>query len=338
MIGITMILVVIGHHSFPFSPRWYNDVLHPWIYLFHMEMFIFLSSFLIRYSYRGVHSVGEYLHYIGRKLVKFLIPFLVIGITVSLANAWVNGIPNDEIGRVALSSLRMLLLYPMTSDASFLWYIYVLFGFYLISPIVFRLPRWVQMTLCTLSIGLPLLHPSHLLGAYLFCKYAFFYFLGILCATGWIDETDSSTPDAPKEQSKPWLWVALATPFVIWSILLVLTRTHTLDLGSAFWTAPSAFHLIEPCLAIVFFYALSRLIIRCHWITRLLSAISRDCYWIYLLSLFISWLCAYLLAISGWGPHCPFWLFLLFSTTMGIAVPMALERLSRHLPNRRKRK
>ena len=54
MQGLAMILVVIGHHLFPFMPEWYR-ALHYYIYLFHMPFFIFISAFLIRYKkYKGI--------------------------------------------------------------------------------------------------------------------------------------------------------------------------------------------------------------------------------------------------------------------------------------------
>ena len=54
MQGIAMVLVVLGHHLFPFMPEWYMRMFY-WIYTFHMPLFIFISGFLVRYSYKGVH-------------------------------------------------------------------------------------------------------------------------------------------------------------------------------------------------------------------------------------------------------------------------------------------
>ena len=83
MVGMAMILVVMGHFTLGFEPDWYNKGLHNWIYSFHMEMFVFLSAFLIRYTYKGVQSPLEYGKYIWRKFKKFFVWFVVIGITVA---------------------------------------------------------------------------------------------------------------------------------------------------------------------------------------------------------------------------------------------------------------
>lgn len=325
MIGIAMILVVLGHQTVPFSPRWYDEGLHEWIYMFHMELFMFLSAFLIRYSYRGVKSVGDYGRYIWRKFVKFFVPFLVIGLVVSLASAYERGVAMDNMWGVALDSLRRLLLYPIYSDASFLWYIYILFGFYLVSPLVIMLPRWVKMVLCVATLALPLLNAGQLLGAGLFCKYAFFYMLGILCGEGYEELRNVKT----------WVWGLLAIPFAVWSVLVFIARLGGQLSYPWLTVAPWQFHIVEPCLALPFFYFLGRLLTQVGWVNKVLSAISHDCFWIYLLQMFVVWTCYFALQGMGFEGRCPFWLFLIVSTVLGIAVPMAVERVSRYLPSRR---
>ena len=68
MVGLAMILVVLGHMSVGNEPYWYSHGLHNWIYSFHMELFLFLSAFLIRYSFKGVTTVAEYGKYVWKKL------------------------------------------------------------------------------------------------------------------------------------------------------------------------------------------------------------------------------------------------------------------------------
>ena len=83
MVGMAMLMVVMGHFSVGFEPQWYHG-LHNWIYSFHMQMFLFLSAFLIRYTYKGTSSLREYGLYIWRKFKKFFLWFLVIGMGVAL--------------------------------------------------------------------------------------------------------------------------------------------------------------------------------------------------------------------------------------------------------------
>lgn len=328
MIGMAMILVVLGHQSFPFSPRWYNEGLHEWIYMFHMELFMFLSAFLIRYSYRQINSISDYGRYVWRKLVKFFIPFLVIGLIVAIASAYMAGAAFDQIGQIALQALRQILLYPIWSDASFLWYIYILFGFYLISPLIIALPRWVKMVLCVASLALPLLQPGQLLGAALFCKYAFFYMLGILCGEGFEELRNVKT----------WVWGILSLPFLAWSILMFIARLGDGALDVPWLTvAPWQFHVVEPCLALPCFYFLGRMLMQVSWVNKVLTAISRDCFWIYLLQMFVVWTCAYAFQGIGLVGRSPFWPFLIVSTAMGIAVPIAIERIASLRTQKRKK-
>lgn len=57
MQGFAMALVVLGHHLFTFLPAWYKEM-HTYIYMFHMPFFMFISGFLIHYSYKEVWCIG----------------------------------------------------------------------------------------------------------------------------------------------------------------------------------------------------------------------------------------------------------------------------------------
>lgn len=312
MVGLAMIFVVLGHQSFDFAPNWYNFSMHDWIYRFHMEVFIFLSSFLIRYSYKEIHSLIEYLRYIGRKFKKFFIPFLLVGVAVAGAKAWNAGLAKADFWNVLWQSVRGLLLYPMASEASFLWYIYVLFGFYLVSPLVFKLPSWLKMTLCVLSMALPLVHAGHFLGGFLFCKYTFFYFLGVVCA----EDFDQL------QNIKTWVLGLLSVPFLFWSVRYMMWRSHP-ELGSTFVeVGPQGYDILTGCMALPLFYFLARLLEHCSWTTTVLARISADCFWIYLLQMFVAWGCAYGFTATGWNDIVPFWVFIIVSGTLSIAFPI----------------
>ncbi len=324
MVGLAMIFVVLGHQSFDFSPRWYSQGVHEWIYMFHMEVFMFLSAFLIRYSYKGVSSVKQYLQYVGRKFVKFFIPFLIIGLTVSLSKAYAMGLDVNVMWTAVASVLKTLVLYPMYSDASFLWYIYVLFGFYIISPLVIAMPKWLKMALCVAALALQLLPAGHLLGSFLFCKYTFFYMLGILCGEG-VDDFQAI---------KTWVWGCLSVPFIVWSVMVLVARIGGGMDYEWLLVAPWQYHVIEPCLAIPFFYFFARLVRPIGWVNKMLSIISVNCFWIYLLQMFVIWACVYAVEVSG--IKCPFWLFMLMSTVFAIVIPIAVQKISAFLPKLRK--
>ena len=114
MQGIAMVLVVLGHHLFSFMPEWYKE-LFVWIYTFHMPLFIFISGFLIRYSYRGVNSWKEYKQYVTKRLKKFFLPFLIVG-TIGTFATW-----NFNDVNVLLKNLLNLIISPKQSEVTFLW-------------------------------------------------------------------------------------------------------------------------------------------------------------------------------------------------------------------------
>lgn len=308
MVGLAMIFVVLGHFTVGFEPDWYSLGLHNWIYTFHMQLFIFLSAFLIRYSYREVKSPLEYTAYIWRKFKKFFVWFIVIGFVVALLAVPLKG---AELSWLYLgTTLRNLLLLPRYSEASFLWYVYILFGYYLVSPLFFRLPQWMRVVCCIAAMFLPMLQAGHLFAAYDFCQYTFFYCLGVLCAE-WIAEIRGA---------KVWLWAMASTPFLAFSIWLF---TDGISIGFQFpqlgWWL-----LVTGVAALPFFYLLAMALKKITPINNLLTLISKDCYWIYLLQMFVIWGCVALTKKMQLVDAVPFWLFLTLTTLLALAIPVAL--------------
>lgn len=307
MVGLAMVLVLLGHQSFGFAPDWYNDVMHQWIYRFHMEVFMFLSAFLIRYSYQSVN----YFRYIGRKTRKFLLPFLLVGVAVAAANCSQNGLSGSDAWQYMWQNIKCLVVWPMRSSASFLWYIYVLFGFYLVTPLVVRMPAWLKRTLCILSMGLPLLPASGMCCASLFCMHTFFYFLGILCAEGWEE----------LRELKSWLLGLLSLPFVVWSVLFLTGRETFMEVGD--------YDIVKACLSLPFFYLMARIISHIDWLTRALSQVAKDVFWIYLLQMFFIWGFVLVLQHFGLESKIPFWLFIIVSASLGLMGPIGCAWLAK---------
>lgn len=205
MQGLAMILVILGHHLFPFLPAWYKSM-HYYIYLFHMPFFIFISAFLIRYSFKDIDSLNGYWQYIRRKAVKFIPPYIIIGIVCIL-------LKRPESINVFLTQVVCLLNNPLGSEATFLWYIYLLFLLYVISPIVFAFPTYARILLLAgcLLLSLNPINTDLFCLAYL-CKLSPFFMAGILIAESW-KKTQWQIP-------LPHLWgISFLTVFIGLSIL-----------------------------------------------------------------------------------------------------------------------
>ena len=176
--GILILLVVCGH----LCERYIDDsglLRHIWIvvYSFHMPLFIFISSFLIAYSYKPL-AYGKYVY---RKFHKFFIPYVVIGVLVTLLAATQNGI--DSIS----TNLFELLISPKQSEATFLWYIYLLFFLYALYPVCIKgHEKWrFYFEFILLIIGIYFyLNPVYMpiLCIDYFTRYFLFYVLGVIAA------------------------------------------------------------------------------------------------------------------------------------------------------------
>lgn len=311
MVGMTMLLVVLGHMSVGKVPHWYNYGLHNWIYSFHMEMFVFLSAFLIRYSYKGTNSMGDYFRYIWRKIKKFIPLYFIIGFGVAMLACFVKGYSSNS--DYWLSTMRYLLLYPRYSEASFLWYIYILLGYYLISPLFFKLPQWGRVVCCIGTMFLPSLTNSHFLCAYDFCQYTFFYCLGVLSAE-WIEEI---------RNTKTWIWGLMSIPFIVFSgWLFGMGAKIGFDIWQLGWWTT-----VTGVAALPFFYLLAMALEKAKLTRIIFTSISINCYWIYLLQMFIIWGCARVVHSAIYAGTITFTPFFIVTTLLTIAIPIALAEL-----------
>lgn len=260
MQGIAMLWVIIGHHLLDFMPRAYSS-LHYYIYSFHMPFFIFISSFLIAYSYKS----EPYIKYVYRKFHKFFIPYILIGVFVTLLMAVQKGIDTISI------NFLDLLISPKQSDATFLWYIYLLFILYALYPLCFKVEvkiKWYFELLLLLIGGVFYLFP---ISTPMFCLdyltgYFLFYVLGVIAAWHFTF----------LEKYLSTLKVFGIFSFVVFVVLTILAFVNPVKFiytGLCFFSIPAM-------------YGLSVIIGRIRFIQDTLVNISRNCFHIYLLHMF----------------------------------------------------
>ncbi|MFT6127341.1 MAG: fucose 4-O-acetylase-like acetyltransferase [Polaribacter sp.] len=181
-IGISIILVVSGHLTLNDNmPHWYIKYCRI-LYNFHMPLFMFFSGFLMAYAYKKIGSLSEYNTYIEKRVYKFVPAYIVF----SLVFIGFEYITNDySLSKLKLDVIDML-LYPSKAPAGFLWYIYVLFQFYLIFPILKRLVRKSYLLALALGVAFQFLGTTNLFNFDLFSFYLLFVILGII-ATQFLD-------------------------------------------------------------------------------------------------------------------------------------------------------
>lgn len=135
--GIAILLVVIGHvvaRDMPAGNGWY-ETLHALIYRFHMPLFMTVTGISFALSLPAFPSAGAVIEYSRRRCGRLLVPYLFFGLLIlagKLAAAGVVHVDNRPEG--SLQDLLALIVNPLGSASSFLWFIYVLGLYFLVVP------------------------------------------------------------------------------------------------------------------------------------------------------------------------------------------------------------
>lgn len=181
-IGISIILVVYGHLFLDDNlPQWYVNS-RKILYKFHMPLFMFFSGFLMSYSYKRIETLSAYNTYIRKRANKFIPAYLLFSF-VFIGFEYIAN--NYSLSKLKLDVIDML-LYPSKAPAGFLWYIYVLFQFYFIFPLLKSLVHKNYIVALIIAIGFQFLDLTNLFNFDLFSFYFLFVILGII-ATQYLD-------------------------------------------------------------------------------------------------------------------------------------------------------
>lgn len=158
--GLAIFLVVLGHlaREAPPGNEWYG-VLKTQLYLFHMPFFMFLSGVTMYLSFKPLSSLSDYIPYISPKFSRLMPAFFVFG-ALTLAGKIIAAkfFPVDNPPTGFVEGLWLILTQPIHSAAGSLWYIYVLFLFYALLPLLHRLTSgnlWIMLAVGALVHMLP---------------------------------------------------------------------------------------------------------------------------------------------------------------------------------------
>lgn len=177
--GIAILLVVYGHIWFPetIGTNWYF-ISQKFIYKFHMPLFICLSGYLafLSTSNKSIKSKSDYLNFQKKKLYKFLPVYIIAASSSILLDYFYKHQTITEINQNIYNSFFI----PASGSAVFIWYLYILIGFYLITPFLLNLKSSPQYLLLFIAFLFTNFKDaaSPLFSADLFCKYFFFFFSG----------------------------------------------------------------------------------------------------------------------------------------------------------------
>jgi fucose 4-O-acetylase-like acetyltransferase len=185
MTGIAIFFVVLGHIASRNDPNdifWYSN-LKILIYKFHMPLFMFVSGSIAYYSYLFVKEKKiTYLHYIKNKSFRLLPGFFLFAFIIIIGKFFANIFLHvDNFNSNILENIYNVLFFPAESLAGSLWYIYVLFQFYLLLPLIEKFNKYI---LLLFAFILHILNSNYSLSDFLmlnkFSEYLFFFTLGFI--------------------------------------------------------------------------------------------------------------------------------------------------------------
>ncbi|MGA3083608.1 MAG: acyltransferase family protein [Thermodesulfobacteriota bacterium] len=184
--GLAIFLVVVGHivarQPYPSGNEWYTT-LKFLIYKFHMPFFMFISGFVMLYSYKSVNSILEYVTYVKNKFLRLMVAFFFFGIIVGISKyALRNYMYIDNVTANPIQDYINLLINPMHSYSASLWYVYVLFIYFIIIPPILYLIRGKLEILLFLGLVVHFLPAPNYFAIDLTREYLFVFSLGMLCS------------------------------------------------------------------------------------------------------------------------------------------------------------
>ena len=142
--GLAITLVVLGHlvaREQPAGNEWYAT-LQFLIYSFHMYFFVYLAGVVFFYSGAATTPALDYWGYARRRAVRLLIPFALFGLIIVLgkiAAQWFLHVDNKV--DALLPGLTALFWDTSHSPAESVWFVFVLFVYCAITPLLLRLTR-----------------------------------------------------------------------------------------------------------------------------------------------------------------------------------------------------
>lgn len=178
-IALSIILVVYGHLLFDSSfPDWYIKS-RTLVYKFHMPLFMFFSGFLMALSYKPIHNKTEYLSFISKKARKFIPAYLLFSVLFLVLETLRIGFTTEQLK----TDVTDILFSPSKAPAGFLWYIYVLFQYYMILPLIMWLEKKHWSLILILGALVHFIDGTSFLNLDLFFYYFLFIVLGVLAYT-----------------------------------------------------------------------------------------------------------------------------------------------------------
>lgn len=316
---LMMIFVIMGHCLFPEAPAWYKDG-RTHVYAFHMSVFMCVSGFLVAYSCSKETGLRRECSRSLKKIVKFFSLILGVGGAVVALKLLTSG---QLLSADAwFQNVRLLVFYPMLSEAQFLWYIYLLCWVYFLYPIIRRLPD-----LCLIVVGVAAMLCSFcfwnswgFMGISQLIRYLPYIFLGVYVCRHleWFQSISNRR------------WMVASVPFAIYSLL------YSFD-SSLVFSEPWMWRFWMICLGVLalpFWLAVSRWILKYRWMDKSIEFLSRYLLYIYVLQMFVLHALYAVIKQVGFIHTMPYALFVLLSTIVVLVLVPLMVIVSQKIYNK----
>jgi fucose 4-O-acetylase-like acetyltransferase len=185
--GLAILLVVFGHvvaREAPVGNEWYMSSKDA-VYSFHMAFFMFLSGLVFFMRAVPVASIQEYAVSVRKRFLR-LMPAYFLFAGLVFAGKWgAQSFLHVDNPVKGFTSLMDIVLFPMQSVSSFLWYIYVLFLFSIAGLALLTFTKGRIWPLIVIGVALQFVPAFQFLGLGQFTKYFLFFALGGVAVRGW---------------------------------------------------------------------------------------------------------------------------------------------------------
>lgn len=194
--GVAIFLVVLGHlfsvGVVPPQHEWYTLLKYS-LYTFHMSFFMFLSGYIAFYSLKKIHSFFDYKQYLEKRFWRLIPAYVLFSIVVFVGKATLQNIVHVDNSISSVFSFLDIFILPGQSFSRFLWYIYIIFIFYAITPLILMISRQKIWPAFLFSLALYFFPRTELFGIDHIETYFVDFMLGILLGsnqeryTSWLD-------------------------------------------------------------------------------------------------------------------------------------------------------
>lgn len=185
--GLAILLVVFGHvvaRQPPADNEWYLIARHA-VYAFHMAFFMFLSGVVFFLRARPQADFQAFLADVHKRFMRLMPAYFLFALIVFTGKWGAQALVHVDNPVTGWEDLLKIVLFPMQSISSSLWYIYVLFLFSVLGLALLSMTRGRIWPLVALGVALQFAPYIQFLGLGQFSKYFLFFALGGVTVAFW---------------------------------------------------------------------------------------------------------------------------------------------------------